>query len=46
MFFSKEVTINKIEHRISVLRARGEVMNDRLIKALIREKRRLEEREN
>ena len=45
MFFSKEVVISRINHRINVLRARGEEMNKRLINALIREKRLLEQRE-
>lgn len=42
MFFSKEVMIKKIEYRINLLRARSEVMNMRLINALMREKRNLE----
>ena len=42
MFFSKEVMVNKIEYRINLLRARSEVMNMRLINALMREKRNLE----
>ena len=44
MTFSKETTINRIEYRINILRARGEMMNLRLIKALEREKRNLEEK--
>lgn len=43
MTFSKETTINRLEYRINLLRSRGEQMNDHLIKALIREKRNLEE---
>lgn len=45
MFYSKEVTISKIEQRINILRARGEEMNKRLINALIRQKRNLKEAE-
>lgn len=42
MFFSKDVIIKRIDYRINILRARSEVMNERLIKALQREKRNLE----
>lgn len=42
MFYSKEVTIAQINYRINLLRARDEMMNLRLIKALEREKRNLE----
>ena len=42
MFFSKEVVIAKLNYRINLLRTRGEVMNQRLIAALTREKRTLE----
>ena len=40
--FSAQVKIGKINYRIGILRARGEMMNLRLIKALEREKRALE----
>lgn len=43
MLYSKETALNLINYRINLLRARGEQMNDHLIKALIREKRNLEE---
>lgn len=42
MFFSKEVVIAKLNYRINLLRTRGEVMNQKLINAVEREKRRLE----
>ena len=42
MFFSKKVVIAKLNYRINLLRTRGEVMNQKLINALEREKRRLE----
>ena len=42
MFFSKEVRIARLEYRINLLMSRGEVMNQRLIAALTREKRALE----
>ena len=45
MLYSKETTLNLINYRINLLRARGEVMNMRLIAALEREKRNLEEGE-
>lgn len=45
MFYNKETMINRINYRINLLRARGEVMNMRLIAALEREKRNLEEGE-
>ena len=41
MFYSKETTIDRINYRISVLKARSEVMNERLIKALERDKKNL-----
>ena len=41
MTYSKETTIALIDYRINLLRARGEVMNWRLIRALEREKRNL-----
>lgn len=40
--FSKETKIERINYRIRVLRERGEVMNQRLIAALVRERRKLE----
>ena len=40
--FSKETKIARINYRIRVLRERGEVMNQRLIAALVRERRKLE----
>lgn len=43
MFYNKETTIAQLEYRINLLRARGEAMNLRLINALEREKRNLEE---
>ena len=46
MVFSKEVMLNKIKYRISLLRARGEQMNEHLINALIREARNIENKEN
>lgn len=46
MFLSKETTINKINYRINLLRARDEGNNANLIRALIREKRVIEQREN
>ena len=42
MFYSKEVQIAKIDYRIHIMLARGKMMNLRLIKALEREKRKLE----
>ena len=42
MLYNKETTIAMINYRINLLRARGETMNFRLIKALEREKRNLE----
>ena len=42
MFFSKEVVIAKLNYRINLLRTRGEMMNQKLINALEREKRNLE----
>ena len=42
MFYSKEVQLQKIDYRINLLRARDEVGNLRLINALIREKRKIE----
>lgn len=46
MFYSKEVSIEKIDYRINLLRARDEMANLRLIRALEREKRNLETRSN
>jgi len=43
MFYSKETLLNRINYRISLLRARDEVGNIRLINALIREARNLNE---
>lgn len=43
MFYSKEIQIAKIDYRINLLRARGEEMNKKLINALLRQKRNLEE---
>ena len=45
MFYSKDTIIKRIEYRINLLRERGEMMNENLIRALIREKRKLEEGE-
>jgi len=42
MFYSKETQIAQINYRINLMRARGEAMNENLIKALEREKRNLE----
>lgn len=42
MLYNKETTIAIIDYRINLLRARSEIMNLRLIKALEREKRNLE----
>ena len=42
MFYSKEVVISQINYRIKLLCARGEMMNMKLINALEREKRNLE----
>lgn len=41
MTFSIDTQIKRIEYRINVLRERGEIMNEKIIKALIREKRNL-----
>ena len=41
--FSKEAKIARINYRIRVLREHGEVMNQRLIAALVRERRNLED---
>ena len=43
MFYSKETRINYLTYRINMLRSRNEMMNLRLIAALEREKRSLEE---
>ena len=43
MFYSKEVQIARIDYRINLMRARDEMMNLKLIKALEREKRKFEE---
>jgi hypothetical protein len=42
MLYSKETTLNLINYRINLLRARGETMNEHLINALIREARNIE----
>ena len=41
MTFSKETMIDRINYRIGILKARSEVMNEKLIKALERDKRKL-----
>lgn len=46
MFLSKEAMLKKIEYRINLLRARSEIVNERLINALIREARNLKNEEN
>ena len=46
MFFSKETRIKYLNWRIKTLRARGEVKNLRVIAALTRELRGLEEESN
>ena len=46
MLYSKETTLNIINYRINLLRARGETMNEHLINALIREARNIEREEN
>ncbi len=43
MLYSKETQIARINYRIALMRARDEMENLRLIKALEREKRKLEE---
>ena len=43
MFYSKETILKRINYRIGLLRARDEVGNIRLINALIREGRNLNE---
>lgn len=43
MLYSKETILNRINYRINLLRARDEVGNARLINALIREARNLNE---
>ena len=40
--FSKETKIARINYRIRILREHGEIMNQRLIAALVRERRKLE----
>lgn len=42
MLYSKETAIAIIDYRINLMRERDEMMNLRLIKALEREKRKLE----
>jgi hypothetical protein len=42
MFYSKETEIAKLNYRIKLMRARDEMVNYKLIKALEREKRNLE----
>lgn len=44
MFYSKETAIARIDYRIHIMRARDEMMNLKLIKALEREKRELEKK--
>ena len=39
MFYSKETRLNYLSYRINLLRSRDEIMNLRLINALIRERR-------
>lgn len=46
MLYSKETTLNIINYRINLLRARGEQMNEHLINALIREARNIKREEN
>lgn len=46
MFYSKQTQLDLIEYRINLLTERGETMNEHLINALKREKRKLEAREN
>ena len=46
MFLNRNATIARIDYRIKLLRARGEMENMRLIAALEREKRNLEAQEN
>ena len=43
MFYSQETALARINYRINLLRARDEVGNIRLINALIREARNLNE---
>lgn len=43
MFYSKETRLALLDYRINLMRARSETMNLRLINALIREKRKLEQ---
>ena len=43
MFYSKETILKRINYRIGLLRTRDEVGNIRLINALIREARNLNE---
>ena len=42
MLYNKETAIAIIDYRINLMRERDEIMNLRLIKALEREKRKLE----
>lgn len=42
MLYSKETTLNLINYRINLLRARGEQMNEHLIAALEREARNIQ----
>ena len=46
MLYSKETALNLMKYRINLLRSRGEEMNAHLIKALIREARNIENKEN
>ena len=42
MFLNREAAIARIDYRIKILRARGEMLNMKIIAALEREKRNLE----
>ena len=46
MLYSKDTTIKMINYRINVLRARDEMENLRLIAALEREKRNIENKDS
>lgn len=46
MLYSKETTLALINYRINLLRARGEQMNEHLIKALIREAKNIKNKES
>lgn len=45
MLYNKKTTLEIINYRINLLRARGEQMNEHLINALIREARNIEKKE-